>query len=366
MISVSVAMATFNGAQFICEQLDSLAAQSYLPSELIISDDGSTDETLQLVNDFAGKVSFPVIVHRNDARLGYRANFLQATTFCRSDLIAFCDQDDVWHRRKIELCVPFFDNPEVLLVCHGATVMAANGSTVGLIDYRAASAAINSPMSTGPWPFAHGFTQMFRRSLPFLPGLWASSVDHCRTNERMAHDQWFLFLGSVLGSIAYVKEPLARYRQHDRNAMGWDGGGARLVDGARLFFTNFADRYAGAEMCARSYADILDRAKEGWNETWSHRASIAAARYRILAQQCANRNVLYTATETNRRLTAFTNILLSGGYRWHDPFSFGPKSLAKDASFGIFLGHRLKKHRDSESWRDGLHGSADAIEPRVR
>jgi glycosyltransferase involved in cell wall biosynthesis len=346
MLSVSVAMATFNGSQFIREQLDSLAAQSYLPSELIISDDGSTDETLPLVNDFAETAPFPVIVHRNSAQLGYRANFLQATTFCRSDLIAFCDQDDVWDRRKIELCVPLFDDPEVLLVCHSAVVVAADGRPIGLIDYRAAPNVINSPMSTGPWPFAYGFTQVFRRSLPFLPSLWARSVDHYCVNERMAHDQWFFFLSSVLGSIAFIKEPLACYRQHDANEKGWWGDGD-LSDGARLFFTNFADRYAGAEVCARACADILDQAKVGWNEKWSDRASIAAAKYRTLAQQYAERNVLYTAAETNRRLTAFKNILFSGGYRSHDSYSFGRKSLAKDVFVGVFLGSRLRRHREN-------------------
>jgi hypothetical protein len=351
MISVSVAMATFNGARFIREQLDSLAVQSYLPSELIISDDGSTDETLQLVNDFARTAPFPVIVHRNDVRLGYRANFLHATTLCTSELIAFSDQDDVWHRRKIERCVPLFDNPEVLLVFHRAIVTTMDGSPVGLIDYPAAPNTINCPMSTGPWPFAYGFTQVFRRSLPFLPSLWANSVDHYCIKERMAHDQWFFFLGSVLGSLAYVKEPLACYRQHDSNEKGWGRGSAGLVASIRLLFTNFADRYAGAEVCARSCADLLDQAKEGLSKTWSHRASNAATRYRWLAQQCADRGILYTAAKTNQRLTAFKNILYSGGYRLHDPYSFGPKSLAKDVFLGIFLGHRLRKHRDDASVR---------------
>lgn len=355
MTSVSVAMATFNGARYIREQLDSLAAQSHLPSELIISDDRSTDETLQLVNDFAAEAPFPVIVHRNDERLGYRANFLLATTFCSSDLIAFCDQDDVWHERKIEACIPFFNNPEVLLVCHGAIVTAADGRPVGLIDYRNASNVINSPLSTGPWPFAYGFTQVFRRSLPFLPNLWIGSVDHCRTSERMAHDQWFLFLSSVLGSVAYIKEPLARYRQHDSNAMGWGERNAHLIDGVRSFFTNFAERYAGAEAWARACADILEQAKGAWDETWSYRASVAAVKYRWLAQRYSNRKILYTATTSSQRLMAFKNILCSGGYRFNDPYSFGPKSLAKDAALGILVGHHLRKYRDAVIGGDAVH-----------
>ena len=107
MTSVSVAMATFNGARYVRQQLDSLAVQSHLPSELVITDDCSTDETLELLNNFAANAPFPVFVHQNESRLGYRGNFLHATTLCSSDLVAFCDQDDIWDRCKLEVCVPF-------------------------------------------------------------------------------------------------------------------------------------------------------------------------------------------------------------------------------------------------------------------
>jgi glycosyltransferase involved in cell wall biosynthesis len=344
MLSVSVAMATFNGARFIREQLDSLAAQTCLPSELIISDDGSTDQTLQLAKEFAAKAPFPVIVDQNEARLGYRANFLRATTLCNSELIAFCDQDDVWSPRKIELCVPFFDNPEVLLVYHNAVATTADGRPIGSLDYMAAPKVINLPMSTGPWPFGYGFTQIFRRSLPFLPELWATSVDHHCIHERMAHDQWFFFLSSVLGNIAYVNDTLAFYRQHGSNEKGWRQSG-RSIERISTLVTNFSGRYACAESAALACSDILEKAGEGWDETWSQRASLAAREYRRLAQRCADRKTLYTATETGERLAVFGRIFLAGGYRSGDSYSFGPKSLAKDATLGVFLGHRLRKHR---------------------
>ena len=84
------------------EQLADLAAQSVLPAELVVCDDGSTDDTLAILERFAITAPFPVRVHRNSERLGYRANFLKCAGLCRSDLIAFCDQDDRWAPRKIE------------------------------------------------------------------------------------------------------------------------------------------------------------------------------------------------------------------------------------------------------------------------
>jgi glycosyltransferase involved in cell wall biosynthesis len=341
MVSVSVAMATFNGARYIRQQFDSLAAQTHLPSELVVTDDGSTDETLELVHDFAVKAPFPVFIHQNETQLGYRANFFHATTLCKSDLIAFCDQDDIWDRRKIELCVPLFDNPDVLLAYHNALTITADGHTIRSLDDWVLPQLINPPMSAGPWPFVKGFTQIFRSSVPFLPVLWATSVDWNR-RERMAHDQWFFFLSSVLGSIAYVKEPLVYYRQHDSNVVG-AGDREHFSDSVRLSFLNFSMRYAHLEECARQCANILDLAKERWNGTWHARASIAATKYQQLAQHYADRRTLYTATETGRRLLAFINILSSGGYSSNDRYRFGPKSLAKDALLGVAMGKRLKK-----------------------
>ena len=185
MTSVSVAMATFNGARYIRQQLASLAAQSHLPLELVVTDDGSTDETLNLVDEFATHAPFPVFVHRNKTRLGHRANFLQAAILCTSDLVAFCDQDDVWHRRKIEVLVPFFNNPDILLAYHNAIATTSDRRLIGSLEHWAPPQLINPPMSIGPWAVAHGFTQIFRRSLPFLPDLWATSFDFSEIGQRM-------------------------------------------------------------------------------------------------------------------------------------------------------------------------------------
>jgi len=112
MFSVSVAMATYNGSRYIREQLASLASQSCVPTELVITDDSSDDGTLELASDFARDAPFPMRLYRNPKRLGYRANFMRAASLCRSDLIAFCDQDDVWYRHKIEACAECFHNPD--------------------------------------------------------------------------------------------------------------------------------------------------------------------------------------------------------------------------------------------------------------
>ena len=75
-------------------------------------------------------------------------------------------------------------------------------------------------MSLGPWMYALGFTQVFRRSIVELSRFWPDSLDHNATGEPMAHDQWYFFIASVFGSIGYYHEPLVAYVQHGSNTYG--------------------------------------------------------------------------------------------------------------------------------------------------
>src|SRR5690349_15385572 len=107
---ISVAMATYNGAPFLPEQLQSLAAQTLPPFELVVCDDGSTDRTIQILREFATSAPFPVRIHENSERLGFGDNFLKAAALCQGDWIAFCDQDDIWLPHKLETVARHIDD----------------------------------------------------------------------------------------------------------------------------------------------------------------------------------------------------------------------------------------------------------------
>src|SRR5688572_14133745 len=98
----SVAMCTYNGARYLKEQLDSFTVQTRLPDELIVCDDGSSDETCQIVSTFAASAPFTVRLEVNQQTLGSTQNFAKAIQLCRGDLIALCDQDDVWLPGKLD------------------------------------------------------------------------------------------------------------------------------------------------------------------------------------------------------------------------------------------------------------------------
>src|SRR5216684_4011237 len=197
MVEVSVAMATYNGEKYIRQQLDSLASQHHLPAELVVVDDASSDDTLLILKDFARTAGFPMRIYQNARRIGYRPTFMRAASLCKSELISFCDQDDIWDARKINMCIERFNEPDVLMVYHDADVVNAKGEVIGILDQSGSSKPLGTSWAH-PFGSVFGFTQMFDRSLLSLSELWPMSLDHAEPGgARMAHDQWYFFLASA-------------------------------------------------------------------------------------------------------------------------------------------------------------------------
>lgn len=97
MKTVSIVMCTYNGEQFLREQLDSILAQTYPIHELIIQDDCSTDHTADIVREYARQYPF-IRFHANISNLGFNRNFQDALSKAEGDYIAIADQDDIWYK----------------------------------------------------------------------------------------------------------------------------------------------------------------------------------------------------------------------------------------------------------------------------
>lgn len=97
---VSVVVCTYNGEKYLREQLESVVNQTYPLYEIIIQDDGSTDRTLQIAQEYADRYG-NIIVKTNSDQKGINGNFFSAIHSCTGDFIAICDQDDIWIRDKI-------------------------------------------------------------------------------------------------------------------------------------------------------------------------------------------------------------------------------------------------------------------------
>ena len=117
IIKLSVVLCTYNGAKYIKEQLDSIINQTYPVYELLIFDDVSTDNTVELITEYATHYSF-IRVWVNENNLGYTKNFEQALQAATGDAVSICDQDDVWIKDKLERMMHAWDTKHPLIYCN--------------------------------------------------------------------------------------------------------------------------------------------------------------------------------------------------------------------------------------------------------
>ena len=106
MSKVDILLATYNGAQFLTEQLDSILNQSFKDFRLIISDDNSTDNTKKILDDYKKKDE-RIIVYKQNKNLGIVKNFEFLLEKVEAELFMFSDQDDIWNEKKIEKSIVF-------------------------------------------------------------------------------------------------------------------------------------------------------------------------------------------------------------------------------------------------------------------
>jgi len=126
MNKVSIAIATYNGAKYLKEQLDSIYTQTLLPFEVIVCDDGSIDETIKILEEFKELKGLKYFI--NPIKLGFFRNFEKAITLCAGDLIALSDQDDYWLPNKLERLVNEIGASD--LICSDAILIDANNNII--------------------------------------------------------------------------------------------------------------------------------------------------------------------------------------------------------------------------------------------
>lgn len=331
MPSLSIALATYNGEQHLKAQLESISNQTTAPSELIVADDGSSDRTIPLLRAFADQAPFPVRIIQNETRLGYRRNFMRAAATCNSDLIAFCDQDDVWDRNKLDIMQNAFDDPRVVLAFHNATLINEVGAGHRRM-FRARNAQTFAPLAMPPWKIIPGFAQVIRRSLLRLTSLHAHSIDPYVPNELMPHDLWYPFWASVLGDIAYIPDRLAQYRQHRANASGWPSHAVAFV----LDQIRNAEAYVGGNaIAAKNRLELLRRSRDLAGADEIARIDAAIRHYQALCIETDQRLAVYKGNTPAARTRALLSLLRQRAYTNPVSNSLGLDALLLDAFIGI-------------------------------
>lgn len=227
--SVSIAMATYNGAKYLQEQLDSFAIQTRLPDELIVCDDGSEDETIAIVQEFSQRAPFAVRLIKNPKNLGYIKNFEKTLSLCTGDLIFFSDQDDVWFPEKVQYIERAFQEEDGrLLVIHDGQLVDERlqwyGSTklgqvrAGFGDDRHYITGALSAMHKNLKPYI----------LPFPNDL------------TVGHDGWIHLIAKFLGTRRVIEKPLQLIRRHSSNTSAWVASSTTKISRLSVFQRHFS------------------------------------------------------------------------------------------------------------------------------
>ena len=236
-----VLMSTYNGEKYVRQQLDSLLDQTMRPSKILIRDDGSRDDTLAILEEYASE--YPFITYYNGKNLGPAASFWDLIRECEdADYYSFCDQDDVWFSDKLETAVKALEKEDSsipLLYCSRYTL------TDGDLN------PINSDVSDlyGFTDFAHsllyhtapGCTFVFNDAARKKALQYDIEKEYCVIHDAIIHKVVALF-----GKVILDKSSHMYYRQHGNNEIGMN------ADPVKVFLGRVKRFVSGEIRCYRS------------------------------------------------------------------------------------------------------------------
>jgi len=344
-ITISVAMATYNGEKYIKEQLESLATQTVPPLELVVCDDCSSDSTTDIIREFAAHAPFPVRLYVNDMSLGAHDNFRKAASLCSGSWVAFSDQDDVWFPNKfarIVEAISRYPGDELMLVAHTSLVANERLELIGSrLPYFREDAYVARASRHAIFTI-HGFSIAFNAML--LKAIDPSFVPIIYSNEHRistGHDDWVCMLANTLGDIAYISEPLAIWRRHGGSLTGpvfWKSclpESQTFVNQAKVAYTAvFPEPYINlgkfAAAIAGSFHKIADVAQY---EGLKKRLLDAENDNLALVNKFYYRAELYKCKIRSKKISAFIRMLQINSYFGRKYCSLGWRSFAKDLVF---------------------------------
>lgn len=226
--NTAILLATYNGERYLKEQLDSLYAQTYKDWMLYVHDDGSTDNTMYIVHDYAKRYDNIVILDY-PSQHGAKANFFSLIKAVEADYYFFCDQDDKWCMDKIEkemLAMRRLEqaHPDApILVCSDAYITDEQLNITSHSLWRTSGRwpeYLTTFAEAGAIDFATGCTILFNKA---VKGVIVSPMD-----KATMHDAWITLCVYRANGIVYpIREPLLYYRQHENNTLGagaWERG----------------------------------------------------------------------------------------------------------------------------------------------
>lgn len=200
---VSIALTTYNGARYLDAQMESLLAQTYPHLEIVVSDDGSADDTPARLAAYAAQDARVRVLDVTGNR-GFNGNFARCFAACRGVLISPCDQDDIWHPEKTQRLVQALG--DATLVYADSRFVDGEGHSL----QRCMSDTVRMVSGSDPRAFlfgnsVSGHAMIFRRELLAAAGAFPATI---------YFDWWLAFVAANVGRIAYLDAVLVDYRRH--------------------------------------------------------------------------------------------------------------------------------------------------------
>ena len=233
MLKISILLSTYNGEKYLKEQLDSLFLQTYNDFNILIRDDGSTNKTKYILNEYEKNYPNKVqIIEDGIGNLGSSKSFMKLLEYSSDcEYVMFCDQDDVWLPEKIEMSINKIKELEVesnknipLLVFTDLTVV---DEKLNIINKSYWNYQKLIPSITNDWKKL--LSQNVITGCTIIMNKKAKEVCLPFTLEMMIHDQWIGVNVSKYGKIGYLNEQTILYRQHGNNVEGAHNYGIKYV-----------------------------------------------------------------------------------------------------------------------------------------
>ncbi len=257
---ISIAMTTFNGQGYIEDQLQSLKNQTRFPDEIVICDDASYDNTIEIIDRFTKKnpqLNIKLIVNKEN--LGYKHNFYNAIKLTSGDIVFLCDQDDVWEKNKIEIMSSVLENDSKILVLNTAVkLIDAKGNTLRVIPEKNKSNCNIANFFVNDCEIKKINYKTFLKG-NISPGCtlcFKSIIKDVFTNTYdfdCAHDVQINSIGALSNSLYFYNIQLTNYRIHSNNTIGFS------FKGKKKAFNSASDRYIKRVSGIRSELNIAKK-----------------------------------------------------------------------------------------------------------
>ena len=222
---ISVALCTYNGAKFLSEQLKSIADQTLPVDEMVVCDDRSKDNTIEIIEAFAAQSAFPVHIYVNEVNLGSTKNFEKCLSLCTGDIIVLCDQDDKWRADRVQKQVDYLlANPEKDAVFCDAMKMDDDSKPVGSTIWEEIAFDANQQKQ---WKDGKAHEILFTGFI--VTGATLAIRKSCLERlmpfpthvQDLIHDAWIALVLSLEGKIDFIPETLVYYRIHASQQVGF-------------------------------------------------------------------------------------------------------------------------------------------------